>query len=63
MPDMDGNDVLQYFLDNNIEQKVLMFSGYIDYEFIKNTMVKGAEGRGFESRFPPKKSSHLRRLF
>ncbi|WP_422092129.1 response regulator [Tenacibaculum ovolyticum] len=44
MPNMDGNDVLQYFLDNNIEQKVLMFSGYVDYDFIKNTMIKGARG-------------------
>ncbi|WP_435263389.1 response regulator transcription factor [Tenacibaculum sp. nBUS_03] len=44
MPNMDGNDVLQYFLDNNIEQKVLMFSGYVDYDFIKNSMAKGARG-------------------
>ncbi len=44
MPNMDGNDVLQYFLDNNIDQKILMFSGYVDYDFIKNSMVKGARG-------------------
>ncbi|WP_431166371.1 response regulator [Tenacibaculum halocynthiae] len=44
MPNMDGDDVLQYFLDNNIDQKVLMFSGYVDYDFIKNCMAKGARG-------------------
>ncbi|CAL2074807.1 response regulator transcription factor [Tenacibaculum sp. 190524A02b] len=44
MPEMDGGDVLEYFVANNIEQKVLIVSEYAHYNFIKHAINNDASG-------------------
>jgi DNA-binding NarL/FixJ family response regulator len=44
MPEVDGIAVLQYFLENKIQQKVIILSTYDDTKLIKEVLKIGANG-------------------
>jgi DNA-binding NarL/FixJ family response regulator len=44
MPIKNGIEVLEYFKENNIIQKVIIVSTYVQLEFIRATLGNGAQG-------------------
>ena len=44
MPVMNGIEVVEYFKENNIDQKVIIVSSFLDLEFIRSTVGNGAKG-------------------
>lgn len=44
MPEMDGFEVLKYFQEKNIEQKVIVLSSYDDVKIVKEVISLGASG-------------------
>ena len=44
MPQKNGIEVLEYFFKNNIYHKVIIVSGYLRLNYIRETIGKGAKG-------------------
>lgn len=44
MPEMDGEEVLTYFKNNNISKKVIILSEFIRLDFIRHSYLLGAQG-------------------
>ena len=43
MSKMNGIEVLKYFKQNNIKRKIVVFSSYLDFKFIEETIKLGAK--------------------
>ncbi|WP_299125748.1 response regulator transcription factor [uncultured Tenacibaculum sp.] len=44
MPLKNGIEVVEYLNENKIDQKVIIVSGFLQFDFIRNTVGKGAQG-------------------